>query len=180
MTDGSHLVSAALFAGAAKAAMIRQEDIVLSASFRDICASNTCGLYGKCWVCPPDAGDIETLMEKVRGYGNGLLYQTVGTLEDSFDFEGMQDAAARHARVSGQLHKNAKTLLPGDFFHLGCGGCRLCERCAKLDNLPCCYPESALLSMEGCGIDVYSTTKNTQLKYINGPDTVTYFGLLLF
>lgn len=180
MTDGNPLVSAALFAGAAKAAMIRQEDIVLSASFRDICASNTCGLYGKCWVCPPDAGDIETLMEKVRGYSQGLLYQTIGTLEDSFDFEGMQDAAARHARVSDQLHKNAKTLLPVDFFHLGCGGCRLCERCAKLDDLPCQHPESALRSMEGCGIDVYSTTKNTQLKYINGPDTVTYFGLLLF
>ena len=34
--------------------------------------------------------------------------------------------------------------------------------------------------MEAYGIDVYNTTKNTELKYINGQDTVTYFGMVLF
>lgn len=34
--------------------------------------------------------------------------------------------------------------------------------------------------MEGAGIDVYNTTKDTPLKYINGADTVTYFGIVLF
>ena len=34
--------------------------------------------------------------------------------------------------------------------------------------------------MEGYCIDVYKTTKTTQMKYINGSDTVTYFGIILF
>ena len=34
--------------------------------------------------------------------------------------------------------------------------------------------------MEGAGIDVYNTVKDTPLKYINGANTVTYFGLVLF
>ena len=41
-------------------------------------------------------------------------------------------------------------------------------------------PEKALSSLEAYGIDVYQTTKDTDLKYINGADTVTYFGIVLF
>ena len=35
-------------------------------------------------------------------------------------------------------------------------------------------------SLEGYGVDVYNTTKDTPLKYINGQNTVTYFGMILF
>ena len=62
---------------------------------------------------------------------------------------------------------------------MSAGGCRLCPRCAKVDDQPCRHPDRALPPMEGAGIDVYRTTKSTDLKYINGPNTVTYFGLLL-
>ena len=34
--------------------------------------------------------------------------------------------------------------------------------------------------MEGYGIDVYQTSKPTELKYINGQNTVTFFGIVLF
>ena len=34
--------------------------------------------------------------------------------------------------------------------------------------------------MEGYCIDVYRTAKGTDLKYINGENTVTYFGIMLF
>ena len=33
--------------------------------------------------------------------------------------------------------------------------------------------------LEGYGIDVFNTTKDTPLKYINGENTVTYFGIVL-
>ena len=29
-------------------------------------------------------------------------------------------------------------------------------------------------------MDVYNTTRSTELKYINGQNTVTYFGMVLF
>lgn len=169
----------ALDAGASKAAVISVDSIVLSATFRDICKSNSCGMYGRCWMCPPDVGDIETLMDKVRSYQHGLLYQTIADIEDSFDIEGMQDAARNHVLVSQRLEA-FMMLQVGKHLHLSCGGCKLCDRCAKADGLPCRFPEQALSSMEAYGIDVYNTCKPTELKYINGQNTVTYFGVVLF
>ena len=174
------LIQLALDSGAAKAVIIPQEQIVTSAAFREICAGNGCGMYGKCWMCPPDAGNIDTLIAEVRKYSHGLWYQTIGNLEDSFDFEGMIEAGRLHVLVSQKIQENVKKLLPAGLLHLSCGGCRLCERCAKLDNEPCRMPEKALSSLEAYGIDVYQTTKDTDLKYINGADTVTYFGIVLF
>lgn len=173
-----HLIDAALKAGATKATVIPVEQIVLSASFYDICKSNGCGNFGRCWVCPPYLGNIEDLMAKVRSYRYGLLYQSISEIEDSFDIEGMFEAGYRHAQISQTMEKSG--LMPEERLHLSCGGCRLCERCAKKDDLPCRYPDQALASMEGYGIDVYQTTKDTELKYINGPDTVTFFGIVLF
>ena len=157
------LVKLALENGATKAAVIPQDAIVLSATFFDICKANQCGNFGKCWMCPPDVGPIEELMARVRSYPKGLLYQTISALEDSFDIEG----AARAAGI-------------GERFHLSAGGCRLCPECAKKEDQPCRHPDRALPPMEGAGIDVYKTTKSTDLKYINGANTVTFFGLLLY
>lgn len=180
MNRYDEIVKAALESGAAKAVMISREQIVLSRDFYDICKSNTCGKFGRCWVCPPDVGCIDELMERVRCYPRGLLYQTIGTLEDSFDIEGMTAAARRHAHVGQRVDAAVGPMVAKGYFHLGCGGCNLCEECAKRSGEPCRFPDKALVPMEGAGIDVYNTTKDTPLKYINGQNTVTYFGLLLF
>lgn len=173
------LIALALQSGAKKAAIIRGCDVVLSSSFRDICAGNGCGLYGRCWMCPPDIGKIDELMARVRTFEHALLYQTIHGIEDSFDIEGMTAAGAAHAQVSQRLNNAVKPLLTGSL-HLSCGGCRLCPRCAKMDSLPCRMPDKALPPMEGYGIDVYQTARPTDLKYINGQNTVTYFGIVLF
>lgn len=173
------MIDIALDAGALKATVIDASSIVLSSTFRDICKSNGCGMYGRCWMCPPDIGDIEALMAEVRKYKYGLLYQTISDIEDSFDIEGMQEAGKRHVMLSQRLE--AFLMLQLDkHLHLSCGGCRVCERCAKMDGLPCRDPERAMSSMEAYGIDVYNTCKPTELKYINGQNTVTYFGIVLF
>ena len=174
------LVQAALSAGAAGAALIPGDQVVYSETFREICERNQCGLYGNCWVCPPEIGEIHDLMEQAKTYPKGMLYQTIGSLEDSFDVEGMLAAGANHADVSVRIQKQLKQLLKKPFLHLGCGGCHLCRVCAKRTGEPCRCPEYALPAMEGYGIDVYNTTRNTSLNYINGTDTVTYFGLVLF
>lgn len=161
--------------GADNAAVIQQSSVVLNPEFRAVCAQNSCGGYGQCWMCPPDAGDIFDLMRKVRGYQYGILYQTISPLEDSFDLEGINEASARHVRLSQAV----QPLLPPKAMHLSCGGCRVCERCAKRDNLPCRFPEKAMTSLEACGIDVARTTASTPLRYTNGANTVTFFGLIL-
>lgn len=177
--DHQMLVDIALDAGVTKAAVIPVDSIVLNASFRELCKSNSCGMYGRCWMCPPDIGDIETCMAEVRNYKHGLLYQTFADIEDSFDIEGMQAAAKHHVHVGQRLEAFLMLELE-KHRHLSCGGCRVCERCAKEDGLPCRNPKRAMPSMEGYGIDVYNTCKPTGLKYINGANTVTYFGIILF
>ena len=166
-------IALALACGAQKAAVIDAGSIVLSPVFRDICAQNGCGMYGRCWMCPPHIGEIGELMDRVRSYQYGLLYQTIHEIEDSFDIEGMGEAAVKHAQMSQRLNEKVCGL------HLSCGGCHLCTRCAKMDDQPCRMPDKALPPMEGYGIDVFQTTRPTHLKYINGPNTVTYFGIVL-
>ncbi len=174
------LVKLALENGATKAAVIPQDAIVLSATFFDICKANQCGNFGKCWMCPPDVGPIEELMARVRSYPKGLLYQTISALEDSFDIEGMEERAREHARVSQRVQQAVRPLLQRPFLHLGCGGCRVCRTCARRDGAPCRHPGQALPSLEGSGVDVYNTVKGTSLKYVNGRNTVTFFGMVLW
>ena len=179
-------------AGASATAFIKTEDIVLSEEFRAICEKNSCGKFGSCYMCPPYTGDIVTRMQEIRSYPGGILYQTVGTLEDSFDFEGMMAAARRHAELSREIGRRLDNLrraasdagepdpLPARMLHLSNGGCDLCETCGAVDGTPCRFPELALPSVESYGMDVYRTSKAAGLRYNNGPNTVTYFGLLLF
>ena len=101
-----------------------------------MCETNACGNYGKCWMCPPDAGDIDALMNEAQSYQKALVYQTVGTLEDSYDFEGMMEAARLHNELSRALAKWFATLPFAKKLHLGAGGCHMCGVCAKRTNEP--------------------------------------------
>ena len=60
--------------------MIPVEQVETDASFRDMCAANACGNYGRNWMCPPDAGDIHDLMARLQTYSHVLVYQTVTEL----------------------------------------------------------------------------------------------------
>lgn len=170
----------ALALGFDHAKQIRGDQIVLNRIFRDQCAANACGLYGKCWMCPPDIGDIDILMEEVRRYPCGLLYQSIHTLEDSFDFEGMQAGGHLHGQWSRQLDESLKKNGYTGFLHLSKGGCGVCSPCAKAAGEPCRFPDQAISSLEAYGVNVSETAKNAGMKYINGVNTVTYFGLVLF
>ena len=176
----NNLIAAALQAGAFKATILSGEKIVLSESFREICRTGGCGAYGRCWVCPPYIGEIQPLMETVRSYPKALWYQSVGNIEDSFDFEGMMAAGHAHAQLSQRIQQAVEGLLPEGFLHLSCGGCHLCDKCTAIDGKPCRFPGKVLHPLEGYGVDVYQTTKDTPLKYSNGQNTVTYFGMILY
>lgn len=173
------VIDLALSCGAANAACLPAEEVVLDAVFRDICQSNTCGNYGKCYMCPPDVGDIHSMMETIRTFHNAVLYQTIHPLEDSFDYEGMVKAGAQHARVSQALESRLRASNLSEYLHLSAGGCKVCETCAKREDLPCRYPSLAMASLESYGVDVYNTSQRAGLKYVNGQNTVTYFGMVL-
>ena len=180
MTVLEQLVADALALGATKAAVIDVDAVETDAVFREMCASNACGMYGKCWMCPPDCGDIHDMMEHIRTYDHMLVYQTIGELEDSYDFEGMQEAGDRHNKVAIKLRSVADSYPFAASLHLGAGGCRVCPVCAKRTGEPCRYPELAMTSLEAYGINVSKLASAAGMKYINGVNTVTYFGAVLF
>lgn len=175
-----NILNTVLEMGVYRANIIDAKDISLDRSFRDMCASNACGLYGKCYMCPPDVGDIEELMAEVRQYDYALVYQTVTKLEDSFDFEGMINAKKQTYPLAQQLRTIFHDANIAHALHLGAGGCGVCKCCAKITNEPCRFPERALPSLEAYGINVSQLAKAADMKYINGQNTVTYFGAVLF
>ncbi len=174
------MIDMALDFGATKANVIEVKDLVFDPVFREICASNACGQYGKCWTCPPDAGEINDLMAEAKGFSHALVYQTVTKLEDSYDYEGMMEAGNTHNRLAQALRKAFPTEMVSRALHLGAGGCRLCKVCAKKTDEPCRYPRLAMKSLEAYGIHVSKMAEASGMKYINGQDTVTYFGAVLF
>ncbi len=180
MIEEKELLDKVLEMGAYKTGLVKVSDIRFERAFRDMCEANACGNYGKCWMCPPDAGDIDVLIEEAKGFQKALVYQTVGQLEDSYDFEGMMEAARVHNELANSLRQLFDTLPVSKKLHLGAGGCHVCERCAKLTNEPCRSPELAMASLETYGVAVSELAAQAGMKYINGENTVTYFGALFF
>ncbi len=62
---------------------------------------------------------------------------------------------------------------------LGAGACNLCKTCGAIDNIPCRFPNKAIASLESYGIQVSTLAEKSGMKYINGQNTVTYFGAIL-
>lgn len=174
------IISSALLKGATRANIIEASAIKTDRAFRDMCAANDCGAYGKCYMCPPDVGDIEELMADIQKYKYALVYQIVSELEDSFDYEGMVAAKKRTYPLAQSLRPLFVGLGLPHVLHLGAGGCGVCESCAKRTGEPCRAPELAMPSLEAYGINVSELAKSAGMKYINGQNTVTYFGAVLF
>ena len=167
--------------GAQAARVIDAGEVVLDRSFRDMCAANYCGVYGKCWMCPPDVGEIEDLMAQLRAYKHALVFQTVTPLEDSFDVEGMAEARKGITHVSRKVREGWSAAMPEtDALHLSVGGCGICAECAKRTGEPCRAPELAISSLEAYGVHVSHLAEAAGMKYINGVNTVTYFGAVFF
>lgn len=166
--------------GAYRAKVIPVDNVETDVSFRELCAKNVCGNYGKCWTCPPDVGDIDALIAKLRSFEYILVYQYVGTLEDSFDFEGMMDAALKHNELTAAVRAACEKEPFRDRLYLCAGGCRICPVCAKKTGEPCRHPGEALASLEAYGVNVSRLAAAADMKYINGQNTVTYFSGVLF
>lgn len=155
-------------------------DLCMDRELRNACEQNFCGQYGRNCMCPPAVGDIDRLIEKVRTAGDGLLIQTVHTLEDSFDYEGMTEAQEAHTRQFRKLKAFLEERLPdASLLALNAGSCTVCDDCAAREGEECRDPEQALASVESHGVDVMKTLGRVGLKYNNGPNTVSYVGVIL-
>ena len=166
--------------GANKAGFIAVSDIPFDRELRKSCEMNYCGNYGKNWTCPPKLGEIDDLINQAKQYKTALVYQTLSSIEDSFDYEGMVAALKKHIQITDIITEYIRREIDPVFLQLSAGGCPVCEICAAKENLPCRYPDKALASLEAYGIYVSQLAELSGMNYINGKNTVTYFGAYLF
>lgn len=151
--------------------------IQLLPEVRQMCANNTCHMYGKNWSCPPGCGTLEECEARVRQYTYGILVQTVGNLEDSMDVETMMETEAEHKEhffaLEEQLRPKYPAMLP-----IGAGCCTRCKECTYPDN-PCRFPNKTFASMEAYGMLVTQVCQDNNLTYYYGPCTITYTSCFL-
>lgn len=170
------LIAAAKEQGFETAVVLNTATLTSREEVRDMCAANTCRAYGSNWSCPPACGTIAQCSEKMKAYTRGVLVQTIGELEDSWDYEAMQETAANHSKrfreIALRLWKDGVKVLP-----LTAGACPICEKCAYPE--PCRFPDKAISSMEAYGLLVNQVCTDNGVPYNYGPNKMAYCGCLL-
>lgn len=164
-------------AGFTEWGLIPVEGLLFEEEIRRICEGNGCRNYGKSWACPPAVGTLQECRERCAQYEHMLLVSCRYAIEDSFDFEGMAEAGKQFK----QLTERFDTMLRGEterFLLLSNEGCGRCVQCTYPDA-PCRYPRKLHHALEGYGFNVSQLAKTAGMRYMGGPDTVTYFGAVL-
>lgn len=181
MIDLEQLIGKTKTFGVFASAVINTADVQFVPDFRKSCEMNTCGHYGKNWMCPPAVGSTEELKAKILDFQQGVITQTVYRLQDSFDYVGMKKAGVKHERVFrnilGYIQSDIdyRALLP-----LNVGACKFCKECTYSTAKPCRFPEKAIASLEAYCIDVYALLTKYNIPYNNGSNTVSYVSMFLF
>lgn len=158
--------------------MMKTSDIVFADEVRKMCEDNICGRYGKTWACPPAVGSVEECKRKCLQYEHTLVFTSKYSLDDSFDYEGMSSGHKQFKIMCDDLGGIVSTYL-SDFLLLSNEGCIRCEKCTYPDSA-CRFSGELYPSIEGFGIYVNLLAEAAHVNYINGTNTVTYFGALLF
>jgi predicted metal-binding protein len=166
-------VRAALAGRAHEIGVIETSALVFFPELYNACAANLCGNYNKCWTCPPSVGTLEAQQEKILRWKYALVFTTKIDLEDTFDIEGMEKGHKIHNSLTADIREQF-----GACSIYGAGGCKVCDVCAYPE--PCRFPDRAVSAIEAAGISVTDLSRTAHLKYNNGPNTVTYFSMLLF
>ena len=164
-------------AGFEAAAPLDIASMELKQEVRDMCAANSCGQYAKRWNCPPGCGSLEECAQRLKGYSKGILVQTIGRIEDSFDAEGMLEAEATHKKRVQALYATLRETVPNTLA-LGSGCCTRCKICTYPDA-PCRFPEEMIASMEAYGILVLEVCKVNHLPYYYGAEKIAYTSCFL-
>jgi len=174
------VIELAAEAGATHARVRTTEGLRVEDEVRNNCLVNYCGKSGKSWTCPPHTGELAALGARLLAYPQGVVLQSIAAVEDSWDFEGMTEAAHAHNRMVRALVEQMTARYPAlEILAFGCGSCNFCEKCTCPDA-PCRFPDQAMSSVEAQGLDINALVKSVDLNYINGVNTVSYVGMVLW
>lgn len=145
---------------------------------RNMCSADRCKVFGRNWACPPGCGSVEDCRKRIMLYHNGIIVQTVASLTDDFDLEGIEYANKLHTRRFKVLARQTRIFHP-ECLPLSAGPCSRCVACTY-PNKPCRYPDKKFSSMEAYGLLVSDVCLKSGLPYYRGPNTITFTSCVLF
>jgi len=160
--------------------IINVSDIVINDEFRGLCEQNSCGNFGRNYMCPPSFGTMEECRERVSKYTQALIIEVIYDLEDSFDFEGMMLGKEKHSEIMRKTKLYFDENYNGNFLALAAGGCTLCEKCGKITDTPCPNPHLTMPPVEGYGMDVTNLAELADMPFKWGESRVFYIGAILY
>ena len=171
------LIKEAVEFGFSQAAELNTSALVFMPEVRDMCGPKYCRQFGKNWCCPPACGTLEESSERAAQYSYGIIVQTIGQMDDDFDYEGIMAASEKHTK---NFYKFAEMLKErySDVLLMGAGTCEICETCTYPDA-PCRYPDKAISSMEAYGLWVSKVCELSGIAYNNGKQTMTFVSCYL-
>ena len=166
------LIQLALDEGFTQAGKLNMKAVVFMPEVRQMCNADRCHAYGRNWRCPPACGTIEEAAALAAQYSYGIIVQTVGRMQDDFDYETIEKAGKDHAESFISMMRKLKKRYP-DILGMGAGTCRRCKSCTYPDA-PCRFPEDSYSSMEAYGLWVGKVCGLSGIAYNNGPQTLTF------
>ena len=166
------LVKEALASGFSQAGELNVEAVVFMPEIRDMCRADRCKSFGKNWRCPPACGTIEEAAARAKEYTYGVIVQSIGKMEDDFDYETIEGTSKLHKENFAKLVKTLKAR-HGDILPMGAGTCTICGTCSYPDS-PCRHPDESISSMEAYGLWVSKVCELSGIPYNNGKQTITY------
>ena len=170
--DNECLIKDALDIGFSQAGKLNTTALEFMPEVRDMCNAYRCRSYNRNWRCPPACGTIEDAAQRAAAYSYGIIVQTIGNMEDEYDYETMKETGERHKANFDILVAKLKSEF-GDVLPMGAGTCTICESCSYPDA-PCRFPDKSISSMEAYGLWVSRVCELSGLPYYNGKDTITY------
>jgi predicted metal-binding protein len=147
---------------------------------RAYCEENKCGSYGKNYTCPPYAGTLEEIREKLGRYNHGYLLQYSKEMDLKKSLKRVIRSKDDFHRLILKMEEYMKSAGIKKVWGLIGGNCGLCRECAVNKEKPCRYPEKARMSLEAAGIDVIGLLDKIGLDSNFHSDRITWTGCILY
>jgi len=148
-------IARALELGADAAQMIPTDQVVVADWVRLKCQYG-CGAYGSRLTCPPHSPPPEVTRQVLSHYRQALLLRMERT---GGGWKGETRQRRQMSEVVADLERELFLAGYHRAWGMGAGPCLLCAECDPSGS--CRFPSQARPSMEACGIDVYTTVRQS-------------------
>ena len=154
--------------------------IIPEERIRAFCLENKCGNYGNNYTCPPYAGSIAEIREKLESFQHGLLLRYSKYIDVKGNKGGVIKTRMDFHNIVLHMEEILKACGIDRMWGMIGGNCGLCAICKARSGKPCLYPGKARISMEAAAIDVLGLLERLNLDNRFHTDKITWTGCILY